>query len=133
MKEHDDTLITSGASRQSFFGQTSAALVAASLHVATVHDSVYNGAWATLFAAPAGGYKTDGIDTEFDASAKYFYRKAFAANIGVAHFFPGEVMTSGNHRAPLAYACLEFTYRFKLEHWNATTGGTENANATFTH
>ena len=87
-----------------------------SLHVATIHDSVYNGAGASLFVAPAGGYKSDGIGTEFDASAKYIYRKAFVTNIGVAHFFPGEVMTSENHGAPLTYVYLGFTYRFKLEH-----------------
>lgn len=87
-----------------------------SLHVATIHDSVYNGAGASLFAAPAGGYKSDGIGTEFDASAKYVYRKSFVTNIGVAHFFPGEVMTSENHRAPLTYVYLGFTYRFKIEH-----------------
>ena len=87
-----------------------------SLHVATIHDSVYNGAGASLFSAPAGGYKSDGIGTEFDASAKYIYRKAFVTNIGVAHFFPGEVMTSENHGAPLTYVYLGFTYRFKLEH-----------------
>jgi hypothetical protein len=34
----------------------------------------------------------------------------------VGHFFPGEVMTSENHGAPLTYAYLGFTYRFKIEH-----------------
>jgi hypothetical protein len=87
-----------------------------SLHVATIHDSVYNGAGASLFAAPTGGYKSDGIGTEFDASAKYVYRKSFVTNIGVGHFFPGEVMTSENHGAPLTYVYLGFTYRFKIEH-----------------
>jgi hypothetical protein len=87
-----------------------------SLHVATIHDSVYNSAGASLFAAPTGGYKSDGIGTEFDASAKYVYRKSFVTNIGVGHFFPGEVMTSENHGAPLTYAYLGFTYRFKVEH-----------------
>jgi hypothetical protein len=87
-----------------------------SLHVATIHDGVYNSAGASLFAAPTGGLKSDGIGTEFDASAKYVYHKSFVTNIGVGHFFPGEVMTSENHGAPLTYAYLGFTYRFKVEH-----------------
>jgi hypothetical protein len=87
-----------------------------SLHVATTHDGVYSGAGASLIAAPTGGFKGDGIGSEFDASAKYIYRKSFVTNIGVGHFFPGEVMTSEKHGAPLTYAYLGFTYRFKLEH-----------------
>jgi hypothetical protein len=87
-----------------------------SLHVATVHDGVYSGAGASLIAAPAGGFKSDDLGSEFDASAKYIYRKSFVTNIGVGHFFPGDVMTSEKHGAPLTYAYLGFTYRFKIEH-----------------
>jgi hypothetical protein len=56
------------------------------------------------------------MGSEFDASAKYIYHKSFVTNIGVAHFFPGEVMTSSKHGAPLTIAYLSFTYRFKLDH-----------------
>jgi hypothetical protein len=87
-----------------------------SLHVATIHDGVYSGAGTSLIAAPTGGFKSDGIGSEFDASAKYIYHKSFVTNIGVGHFFPGEVMTSEKHGAPLTYAYLGFTYRFKIEH-----------------
>jgi Alginate export len=87
-----------------------------SLQVASIHDGVYNGGGSSIFSAPTGGFKSDGIGTEFDASAKYVYRKAFVTNVGVGHFFPGEVMTSSNHGAPLTYVYLGFTYRFKLEH-----------------
>jgi hypothetical protein len=87
-----------------------------SLHVATIHDGVYSGAGANLIAAPTGGFKSDDIGSEFDASAKYIYHKSFVANIGVGHFFPGELMTSEKHGAPLTYAYLGFTYRFKFEH-----------------
>jgi hypothetical protein len=87
-----------------------------SLHVATMHDSAYSGAGASIFAAPPGGFKSDDIGSEFDASAKYIFRKSFVTNIGVGHFFPGEVMTSENHGAPLTYAYVGFTYRFKVEH-----------------
>ena len=87
-----------------------------SLHAATIHDGVYSSAGARLIAAPTGGFKSDDIGSEFDASAKYIYRKSFVTNIGVGHFFPGELMTSENHGAPLTYAYLGFTYRFKVEH-----------------
>lgn len=87
-----------------------------SLHVATTHDGVYTGSGSALFAAPAGGFKSDGIGSEFDASAKYIFKQSFVTNVGVGHFFPGEVMTSENHGAPLTYAYLGFTYRFKVEH-----------------
>jgi hypothetical protein len=87
-----------------------------SLHVATIHDGVYSGAGASLIAAPTVGFKSDDIGSEFDASAKYIYRKSFVTNLGVGHFFPGEVMTSEKHGPPLTYAYLGFTYRFKLEH-----------------
>jgi hypothetical protein len=87
-----------------------------SLHVATIRDSVYSGAGSSLIAAPTGGFKSDDIGSEFDASAKYIFHKSFVTNIGVGHFFPGELMTSENHGAPLTYAYLGFTYRFKVEH-----------------
>ncbi|MGA7109469.1 MAG: alginate export family protein [Terracidiphilus sp.] len=87
-----------------------------SLHAATIHDGVYSGAGASLIAAPTGGFDSDDIGSEFDASAKYIFHKSFVTNIGVGHFFPGELMTSENHGAPLTYAYLGLTYRFKVEH-----------------
>jgi hypothetical protein len=87
-----------------------------SLHAATIDDNVYASAGASLIAAPAGGFKSDDIGSEFDASAKYIYHNSFVTNIGVGHFFPGELMTSEKHGAPLTYAYLGFTYRFKVEH-----------------
>jgi hypothetical protein len=47
---------------------------------------------------------------------KYILYKSLVTNIGVGHFFPGELMTSENHSAPLTYAYLGFTYRSKAEH-----------------
>jgi hypothetical protein len=91
-----------------------------SLHLATTKDGVYAsaGTMAPSVPVPAGGFKSDDIGSEFDASAKYIYHKSFVTNIGVGHFFPGEVMTQGapTKHAPLTYAYLGFTYRFKVEH-----------------
>lgn len=87
-----------------------------SLHVATTHDGVYSGAGASLIGATLGGFRSDDISSEFNASAKYIYHKLFVTNIGVGHFFPGELMTSEKHGAPQTYAYLGFTYRFKVEY-----------------
>jgi hypothetical protein len=87
-----------------------------SLHVASVHDGVYTGAGASLFKAPPGGFLHDGIGTEFDASAKYIFHKSFVVNAGVGHLFPGAVMTSSAHGAPLTLGYLQLTYRFKIGH-----------------
>jgi hypothetical protein len=87
-----------------------------SLHVASVRDGVYTSAGASLFKPPPGGFMHDGIGTEFDASAKYIFHKSFVVNAGVGHLFPGAVMTSSAHGAPLTLGYLQLTYRFKIIH-----------------
>jgi hypothetical protein len=89
---------------------------AESLHVASIRDGIYASAGSSLFKAPPGGFLHDGIGSGFDASAKYIYHKSFVTNIGVGHFFPGYVMTSTGHGAPLTLAYLQFTYRFRVDH-----------------
>jgi hypothetical protein len=93
-----------------------AVLQVSSLHLASTKDTVYGGSGTSVFAAPAAGFSSDDIGTEFDASAKYIWHKSFVTNIGVGHFFPGAVMTSAHHGAPLTLAYLQFTYRFKVDH-----------------
>ena len=85
-----------------------------SLHVASLRDGVYSGDGSLLFAAPSSGFKRDGIGSEFDASAKYIFHKSFVVNAGVGHFFPGSVMTTQDHGAPLTLGYLQFTYRFGI-------------------
>ena len=85
-----------------------------SLHLASSRDGVFSGDGSLLFAAPGGGFKRDGIGSEFDASAKYIFHKAFVVNVGVGHFFPGSVMTSSDHGAPLTLGYFQLTYRFSL-------------------
>jgi hypothetical protein len=87
---------------------------AGSLQVVTVRDGVYSGSGGTTVKAPAAGFVSDDIGTEFDASVKYVYRRYLIANIGVGHLFPGELMTHDAHGAPLTLAYLGFTYRFKV-------------------
>jgi hypothetical protein len=89
-----------------------------SVRLASKNDVAYSGAGATEIAMPTGGFKSDDLGTEFDASAKYIFHKSFVTNIGVAHFFPGAAVVEGEpaKHAPLTYAFLGFTYRFGVEH-----------------
>jgi hypothetical protein len=87
---------------------------AGSLHVTTVRDAVYNGSGSAVVKAPAAGFASDDIGTEFDASAKYACRKYVLVNAGVGHFFPSEVMTHGAKGAPLTLVYFGLTYRFRI-------------------
>jgi hypothetical protein len=88
---------------------------AESLHVATRYDGLYSGAGSLFLEAPSTGFASDDIGTGFDASAKYVYHKYLVVQAGVGHFFPGQVMTSISHGAPLTISWLQFTYRFKMK------------------
>jgi hypothetical protein len=88
---------------------------AESLHAATRFDGLYSSAGSLFVSAPTTGFTSDGIGTGFDASAKYVYHKYFVVQAGVGHFFPGEIMTSSSHGAPLTISWLQFTYRFKMK------------------
>jgi len=85
-----------------------------SLHLATTRDSLYNITGGVLQRVPARGFVSDGIGTEFDASAKYIYHQVFITNVGVGHLFPGRALTTTGRAAPLTLGYLQFTYRFKL-------------------
>ncbi len=86
-----------------------------SLHLATARDAVYSSAGGTFQAAPAAGFRRDGIGTEFDASAKYIWRQTYVANIGVGHLFNGASLTSTGRGAPITLAYFQLTYRFRAE------------------
>jgi hypothetical protein len=88
---------------------------ASSLHLVTVRDGVYSGSGGTVIKAPAAGFVGDDLGTEFDASGKYVLRRYVVMNIGVGHFFPGQVMTHNAHGAPLTLAYFGLTYRFRVE------------------
>ncbi|WP_233581214.1 alginate export family protein [Acidipila sp. EB88] len=91
-----------------------------SLHVASTRDGVYSSSAASVVTAPTAGFAHDGIGSEFDASAKYIFHKSLVTNVGLGHFFPGYVMTSTSHRAPLTLAYFQLTYRFKVDKDAAT-------------
>ncbi len=87
---------------------------AESLHAASKHDGLYNGAGSLFVNAPSAGFTSDRIGTGFDASAKYVYHKYLVVQAGVGHFFPGQIMTQNGHGAPLTISWLQFTYRFRV-------------------
>ena len=88
---------------------------AGSLHVATIRDGVYSGSGSSLIKAPVKGFAGDDIGTEFDASGKYLINKYTVVNLGMGHFFPGEVMTANAHGAPLTLTYFGLVYRFSVD------------------
>lgn len=85
------------------------------LRVSTVHDSVYGGSGSATIKAPSGGFLSDDIGREFDASGQYaFLHNDMTLNVGVGHFSPGAVMTENAHGAPLTLAYFALTYKFKV-------------------
>jgi hypothetical protein len=85
------------------------------LRVATVHDSVYSGSAAATVKAPAGGFLSDDIGREFDASGQYvFLHSNVTLNAGIGHFSPGALMRENKHGAPLTLAYFGLTYKFKV-------------------
>jgi hypothetical protein len=83
--------------------------------VASRFDNVYNSAAGITVPAPPQGFATNSIGDAFDASAKYVYRDSWVVNAGVSHLFPGSLMVANKHGAPLTFAYLSFTYRFKID------------------
>ena len=88
---------------------------AGSLHLTTKQDGLYTSSGGTLIKAPAAGFASDDIGTEFDASAKYIFHKYLVAAIGTGHLFPGAAMTHNAHAAPLTLAYFSLKYRFTLQ------------------
>ncbi len=85
------------------------------MQVATVKDSVYSGSASATVKPPAGGFLSDDIGREFDASGQYaFLRYNMTLNAGVGHFSPGPLMRKNAHGAPLTLAYFGLTYRFKV-------------------
>jgi hypothetical protein len=91
-----------------------------SLQVASRFDSVYSGSGGVAVKVPATGFRSGDIGHEFDASGKYVIHDYLVLNAGVGHFSPGTLMRENAHGAPLTLVYLGLTYRFKLDHKNAT-------------
>jgi hypothetical protein len=86
------------------------------LQVSSVRDNVYSGAAGTVVKAPVGGFLSDDIGHEFDASGQYAFGNYLMLYMGVGHFSPGTLMRENAHGAPLTLSYLQLTYRFRVEH-----------------
>jgi hypothetical protein len=85
------------------------------LQVATTNDSVYSGSASVTVKPPTGGFRSDDIGREFDASGQYaMLRNKVSLNAGVGHFSPGTLMLKNAHGAPLTVAYFGLTYKFKV-------------------
>jgi hypothetical protein len=91
-----------------------------SLQVSSTADNVYSGSGSTTVTVPTGGFRSDDIGHEFDASGKYVFHQYLVLNAGVGHFSPGTLMRENAHGAPLTLVYLGLTYRFKVNHSNPT-------------
>lgn len=81
-----------------------------SLHAATSMDNIVNGSAEVLTAPPAGGFRSDDIGSEFDASLGYASRYHLLFNAGVGHLWPGALMAANHHGAPITLTYFQITY-----------------------
>jgi hypothetical protein len=81
-----------------------------SLHAATARDRIYTGPAAVLVTPPAGGFRSDSIGSEFDASVRYAPDCHLLFEAGVGHFWPGALMTQTGHGVPLTLSYFQITY-----------------------
>ena len=83
------------------------------LNAATKRDSIYNGSGSVLIKHPSAGFASDQIGKGFDISSKYVIHDYLVLNSGVAHFFPGSLMTANSHGAAATIAYAGLTYRIR--------------------
>jgi hypothetical protein len=89
------------------------------LQVSTVHDSLFGGSGSATIKPPTGGFLSDDIGREFDASGQFaLLRDSFTMNVGVGHFSPGTLMRENAHGAPLTLAYFGLTHRFNVNRKN---------------
>ena len=82
--------------------------------VTTVHDNVYSGSASAMIKVPTGGFSSDDIGREFDASSQYAIRGNMTLNLGAGHLSPASLMQQNAHGAPLTLAYFGLTYRFRV-------------------
>jgi hypothetical protein len=86
------------------------------LQVSTVQDSVYGGSGSATVKVPTGGFHSDDIGRELDASGQYAFLRdgLLTLNVGAGHFSPGTLMRENAHGASLTLAYCGLTYRFRV-------------------
>lgn len=81
-----------------------------SLHAATAEDALYTGSGGKTVSPPAGGFRSDDIGTEFDASMRYTCGPHVTVQAGVGHLWPGALMNEAGNRPSLSVSYLQVTY-----------------------
>jgi hypothetical protein len=90
------------------------------MQVSSRQDNVYNSGAGVAVKAPVGGFLSNDLGHEFDASGKYvFLHDTMVLNAGIGHFSPGTLMRENAHGAPLTIGYVSLTYRFKVNGKNA--------------
>ena len=89
-----------------------------SLHLASRYDGIYSASGMRFKATPQGGFASDSLASQFDASGKYILHRDVVFNAGVGHLFPGQAMTSSKAGGPLTLGFFSITYRFEERRTN---------------
>jgi hypothetical protein len=85
-----------------------------SLHVASTNDAVYSGAGTVFVKVPSGGFQSDNIGSEFDASMQYAGPYHLLYEIGLGYFWPGALMKENHHNTEEALGYFQVRYRFDI-------------------
>jgi len=87
------------------------------LRVSALDDSVYAGSGSAAIKAPKGGFLSDDIGREIDASGQYTLLGDgyLTLDAGAGHLSPGTLMRENAHGAPLTLVYCGLTYRFNVK------------------
>ena len=85
------------------------------LNLAQTRDDLYASGATVAVKAPAEGFGSSQIGSEFDVSAKYVYHSYLVANFGVGHLFPGAALLQTGKGPAETLGYLSLTYRFRVD------------------
>ncbi len=88
------------------------------LQVANKNDAVYNSGGGVLIGPPIGGFRSDNIGSEFDASMQYAGHYHLKYEAGVGHLWPGALMGANKNGAALTLSYFQVSYKFKISRRN---------------
>lgn len=91
-------------------------LQAGHLDLASREDAVYASSGAALIPAPAGGFATNTLGNELDASAKYLLGESLVLNIGAGHLFADQNIANREALGSKTFGYASLTYRFSFSH-----------------
>jgi hypothetical protein len=89
-------------------------LQAEALHLASRQDSLYSGPGGVLAAVPRGGFASNSIGKEFDASMRYSFPRGLLLQSGVGYFKSGAVFSQTKLNGSDLLGYLSLTYVFTV-------------------